>query len=276
MPIIDAIKKLIGRNSLGGDDTEFNPLYGFGVEGLDYDDLIARLQVAKLEVDRIRQHLINEIREHYESLQEAIKSRDKEAMAASAAEIVLKKRVLRSVIAYGKLIETAIQRINDARNIEAIIKAITPLDYVLATMNDYLSTISPESVAKLNSIISQAEMMVRSTSSLAGSLPVARQEPLDPEVQKLIETAMKQAHVESENVAPSIPAEIRVKPRQDTVPLEKRLLQYVREKGGVVNVRRAAKELGVTEDEIRAALLKLASRGVIKLASRSAEPNVPA
>ncbi len=276
MPIIDAIKKLIGRNSLVGDDAEYNPLYGFGVEGLDYDDLIARLQVAKLEVDRIRQHLINEIREHYESLQEAVKSRDKEAMAASAAEIVLKKRVLRSVIAYGKLIETAIQRINDARNIEAIIKAITPLDYVLATMNDYLSTISPESVAKLNSIISQAEMMVRSTSSLASSLPVARQEPLDPEVQKLIENAMKQAHVESESVAPSIPAEIRVRQKKQQVPLEKRLLQYVKNNRGIVNVRKAARDLGVSEDEIRAALLKLASKGVIKLASKNAESTTPA
>nr|MEB3860089.1 hypothetical protein [Desulfurococcales archaeon] len=202
MPIIEAIRKLMGKNTVAGDDAGYNPLYGIGIEGLDYDDLVARLQVAKLEVDRIRQHLVNEIREHYESLQEAARSRDKEAMAASAAEIVLKKRVLRSVIAYGKLIETAIQRINDARNIEAIIKAITPLDYVLATMNDYLSTISPESVAKLNSVISQAEMMVRSTSSLASSLPVAKQEPLDPEVQKLIENALRQAHTESESIAP--------------------------------------------------------------------------
>ncbi|PMP91295.1 MAG: hypothetical protein C0171_02940 [Caldisphaera sp.] len=78
------------------------------------------------------------------------RSNDTESMEMSAAEIVLKKRVLKAVLAYGNIIELTMRRIRDTRILESIVKVLTPLKYAMSVMDEYLLGFAPEAVTSLS------------------------------------------------------------------------------------------------------------------------------
>ncbi len=261
--VVDFLRRLVGR---GGNtwDTQSPTGYldGVGVaEALDYDDIIARLQVAKNEIDRIKSQLMNEISEYHDKLVAAIRKNDRDAIEEAAAEIVLKKKVLRGVLAYGKLINMAIHRINDARSIEAIARSLASLEYALAGMSDYMNALSPEVTAKLVGVIESAERVIRGTSVMAGNLPrPVNPLEMDPEIREEIAKAMREAQAESEDLL-RIPATIK------TRNIEDELLDYIRRNKGVVNIKKASQELGVAPEEVKRALFNLYKKGVIKIST---------
>ena len=255
--VIEAIRRLLGK-------TEASPHHALEYgEGIDYDEVIARLHMAKSEVDRIKDQIMNEISEHQERMIEAFKKGDRDTAETTAAEIVIKKKVLRSIIAYSKLIGLAIQRIRDARNIEALVKALVPIEYAMRIVNDYLANVSPEALAKLTQALGAAETLVRHTGMIAESLPVVRSiADLDPEVREELIKAMAEAKRESDELIPRVVVE---EPRG----LEERLLDYIKRHGGVINVRQASKELGVPPSKIKEALYSLDAKGVIRIAGKN-------
>jgi len=266
--VVDFLRKLVGRsNNVWDAQSPANYLEGVGVaEALDYDDIIARLQVAKNEIDRIKSQLMNEINDYHDRLIDAIRNNDKDAMEEAAAEIVLKKKVLRGVLAYGKLINMAIHRINDARSIEAIARSLASLEYALVGMSDYMNALSPDVTAKLVSVIESAERVIRGTNVMASNLPrPVNPLEMDPEIREEIARAMKEAQIESEDL-------LKIPPTIRTRSLEEELLDYIKKNNGVVNIRKASQELGVTAEDIKKALFNLYRKGVIKIStSRESE-----
>jgi len=236
-------------------------------EQVDFDEIVAKLQIVKLEVDRLKDQLVNDINAYYDKMLAAAKKKDHETAELSAAEIVLKKRVLKAVMTYSKLLSIAIARINDARSIDSLVKALAPLEYAMKAMDEYLATISPETAAKLSSIIESTERFIRSTSIVASSIPMARSvADLDPEVKREIARVMTEVQREAEDIALEAP------PRSDDPgggSLEDKLLDYIRRSGGVIRVSRAAKDLGVGRDDIIRALRRLHERGLIRLSKEA-------
>ncbi len=266
--VVDTLRKILG---LGGGVP--NDLSGVGQHvqpAIDYDEIISRLQMARMEIDRMKYQLVNEIDKLNTRLLEAARKRNMEEMEEYAAEIVLKKKVLRGVLLFQKLISISIERINDARSIEALVKALAPLDYAMKGMNEFLYTAGPEIMSTLSSIKESTEKLIKGTDMLASNLPQGKVSfTIDEEVRREIARALREAQVESDRLIPSIPIEGIARERLRHRNLERELLEYIKRNNGVLNVRKAAKELGITPDDVRRILFKLQEKGVIKVTGRN-------
>ncbi len=269
--VVGTLKKLLGIGvgrewASGAEAQDPADAYGFPAAEIDYDDIIARLQVAKMEIDRMKYQLLSEIDKLNTSLLEAARRRNMDAMEEYAAEIVLKKKVLKSVIMYQKLINIAINRVNEARSIESLVKALAPLDYAMRGMNEFLYTMSPEIVTKLNAIKESTERLIRGTDMLANGLPRGRVNlGIDEEVKREIARALREAQVESDKLIPNIPIQGIAREKIKKRDLEKELLDYIKKSGGVINLKKAAEELGVDVAELKKALYRLQEKGLIKV-----------
>lgn len=254
--IIDIVKKAFsfgeGRAETAGVPEQ--------AEGINYDDVIGQLNIAKAEVERVKLRLLTEMNEYYERLLKAIKAKDEEGAAFSASELAIKKKVFRVVAAYEKLLGLAIERISDARNVEALVKMLAPLQYVMEAVNSYLSGLAPDVTASLTSVIESTEGIIRRVHLLSSVLPEAKSIALyDDDVKELMAKAMKEAGEEAEKVAPKVP------PAYDLEALEKRLIDYIRASGGVISIRQTAQSLGVPPEVVRELLARLEAKGVIKV-----------
>ncbi len=269
--VVGTLKKLLGIGvgrewASGAEPQDPADAYGFPAAEIDYDDIIARLQVAKMEIDRMKYQLLSEIDKLNTRLLEAARRRNMDAMEEYAAEIVLKKKVLKSVIMYQKLINIAINRVNEARSIESLVKALAPLDYAMRGMNEFLYTMSPEIVTKLNAIKESTERLIRGTDMLANGLPRGRVNlGIDEEVKREIARALREAQVESDKLIPNIPIQGIAREKIKKRDLEKELLDYIKNSGGVINLKKAAEELGVDVAELKKALYRLQEKGLIKV-----------
>ncbi|MCE4602049.1 MAG: hypothetical protein F7B18_02585 [Desulfurococcales archaeon] len=274
--VVGTLKKLLGigvdREWASGVEVQ-DPVgtYGFPGPEIDYDEIIARLQVAKMEIDRMKYQLLSEIDKLNTRLLEAARRRNMDAMEEYAAEIVLKKKVLKSVIMYQKLINIAINRVNEARSIESLVKALAPLDYAMRGMNEFLYTMSPEIVTKLNAIKESTERLIRGTDMLADGLPRGRVNlGVDEEVKREIARALREAQVESDKLIPNIPIQGIAREKIKKRDLEKELLDYIKKSGGgVINLKKASEELGVDVAELKKALYRLQEKGLIKVSRGS-------
>ena len=261
--------------------------------GFDFDDLIAKLQLAKIEVDRVKHQVLEEARLHASRLVEAVKRRDRDSAQIHAAELVLKKKMYKALSTYSRLLELAIVRVQDARSIESLAKALTPLEFAMRAMDDYLAATSPEVAARLASIVEAAERVVRGTSFMASNLPMARSPAeIDPEIQREIARVMAEVAREADEVMPSFDVDVelegrvgntRVKgsTRLTTIKAEARaarsdeevdrmVLEYIKSSGGVVKLSKAAKDLGLSKEELIKALRRLSDKGLIKIAGAEA------
>ncbi len=255
MVVVDIVKRIVSGVSWGVRPKVFPD------NSVDFDDIVARLHMAKIEVDSLKEHLIRDIEGHYDSMLSAARKGDSESLELMAAEVILKRKILASVITYSKLLALAIQRINDARNIETLVRVLAPLEYVMRAAGDYLTAVSPETAARLNSVIEATEKVIRSTDITASYMPAARLD-LDPEVRREIARVVAEANRESE---------ILTSNKVKTVSLEEKLLEHIKSSGAIINVGKTARELNVSPEEVREALKSLEARGLIKVYRREAE-----
>jgi len=200
--IVDVIKKAFSWG-LEKAETEGLPDQS---EGINYDEIVAQLNIAKSEVERIKLKMSAEMSEYYERLVKALKAKDEESATFNASELAIKKKVYKIVAAYEKLLGAAIERIADARNIEVLVKTLAPLQYVMETANNYLSGLAPDVTASLASVIESTEGVIRKVGLLSSVLPEGKSVALySQEVKELITEAMKEAAEEAEKAAPKVP-----------------------------------------------------------------------
>ncbi len=262
------ITEIFRRLSLAGRLPSYGEASSVGYYGeFNFDDLVAKLQLAKMEVDRVKYQLLEEIRDHRQSLIEAYVKKDADGLQIHGAELVLKKKLLAAVITYSRLLDLTIKRVQDTRNIEALVNSLAPLEYVLRAMDDYLAATSPEIAAKLASVVETAERVVRGTGFLTSNLPHASSPAtIDPEVQREIARTIAEARREVESLVPEVSLEAnggQMSPEE----VDERLLDYIRRNGGVIRLSEAARELGIPREEVVKALRRLQRRGLISVES---------
>ncbi len=229
-------------------------------EGINYDEVLAQLNIVKSEVDRMKIRLLGEINEYHRRLIAAIKSHDSESVELNASELVIKKRVYKLVATYGRLIGIAIERISDARTMESVIKALAPVQYAMTAMSNYLSGLAPDATASLMSVFESTESVIRKVGMISSVLPEGKSVAmLDDDVKRTIAEAMKEAQDETEQVTPRIPETV------DPEALEQRLIEYIRASGGVIRISKAAEHLGISQDAVRELLARLEAKGVLKV-----------
>ncbi len=286
MAITEIFRRFLGPARIDASDVGVDVQVGF-----DFDDLIAKLHLAKMEVDRVRHQVLEEARLHASRLVEAVKRRDKDAAQIHAAELVLKKKLYKALTTYSRLLELTIVRVQDARSIESLAKALTPLEFAMRAMDDYLAATSPEVAARLSAIVETAERVVRSTGFMASNLPRARSPAeMDPELQREIARVIAEVSREVNEVMPDFDVEPEVaqrptkrkensgsagkaakkatRPSEDEI--DKMVLDYIKSRRGVIKLSEASKELGIDKDEIIRAIRRLHEKGLIRVAGAQA------
>ncbi|MDP8002685.1 MAG: hypothetical protein ACP5I6_02090 [Caldisphaera sp.] len=229
-------------------------------EGIDYDGILAQLSIVKMEIDRVKTSLVNEIQGYYEKMVSSAKSKDTENMEINAAEIVLKKKVLKAVLAYGNMIELAIRRVQDTRNLESIIKIIGPLKYAMSAMDEYLTGLAPQAVTSLSNVIEATEGVIRKAGVITNAIPQGSSiSELLPEASELMANALANAQKEADQLSPRVPDSF------DPEVIERKVLDYIRQTNGVLSLKKASQELGIPLNIIKDTLYRLEARGIIKV-----------
>ena len=229
-------------------------------EGFNYDDVLAQLNIVKGEIDRAKLLLMDEVARYSEKLKAAIRSRDNEGIIEAASELAIKKKVLKAVATYSKLIEIAMERIKDSRNLEAIASTLSSLQYAMNSMSQYLSNLAPDVMSRLLTLTELTESVINKAKLLSASIPEPKSlAVLDDEAKKLIAEAAREASEETERIAPKVPATF------DPAVLEARLLDYIKANNGVLSISKASEALGVPPEVVRELLARLQAKGVIRL-----------
>ncbi len=269
--VVGIIRRLVGgRPGWGSVEESLDPLAGVPDQAeAALDEIIAKLRVAKEELEALKYKITEEVNAYYQAYLEAKRRNNRDEMELAAAEIVVKKKILKAVIAYIKLLNAAIARINDARDVGTASKIMLSLEPAFRMLHQYLVQESPEAAARLMQVVNYAESAVSSVGTVVESMPTARVPLLaDPEVGKFLAETFREANVEAEMITPKIePA----KPAIDYEALEKRLLEYIKANGGVLRVREAAARLGVPPSAVKEALIRLQRKGVIRIHSGGPE-----
>ncbi|NOZ31158.1 MAG: GntR family transcriptional regulator [Crenarchaeota archaeon] len=264
--VFGIIKRLRGKVAWSDEDV-VNPTAGVPGDEFefDFDGILAQLSVARDRAKEVYYRITDEIDNLHRKLHEAIKKHDRDTAEIVAAEMVVKKRHLKVLIAYIKLLEAAISRIKTTRDFTEIAKIFASVNLILKNMESYMYD-SPELTAVFAQFATAAQSIVSQTTVLSESVPVPNSiAELDPEVKKLLANAFEEAERETRNLAPSIPDHVAV----DYEILENKLLNYLRMTGGVLNVRRAATELGVSPRIIKEVLYRLEQKGIVRITSKT-------
>ncbi len=288
--VVDILRRLNifrgGDPWSGGAGVEAAPTAGVGLEepgGFDFNEVLTRLQLAKTEIDALKNQIVSEIQGLYDRMVEAARRGDRDSLEVYAAEIVLKKRILTAVMAYSKMLAIAIARIQDARSLEQVTRIMLGIEYAVRGLDEYLSSVSPEMAARLSGILAATERSIAGTAYMAGSMPLPRSAlELDPEVEREIARVMAEVRREVDELVPTREIE-RVaaagRPAKQAKqeggaagkPLEERLLEYIKARRGRIKLSEAARDLGVTPEEVREALRRLQERGLIRVRRRQAQ-----
>lgn len=295
--VVDILRRLniFGRHQGVDAWTGVPPGGGVGIDAepvFDFNDVLGRLQLALSEIDALKQQIVGEIQDLYSRMLSAARRNDRDSLEFYAAEIVIKKRILTAVLAYSKMLRMAIARIQDARNLEQVARVMMGIEYAMRGLDEYLSAVSPEIAAKLSGIISVTEKTVAETGLMARNLPLpASPAQLDPDVEKEIAKVMAEVSREVDELVPTRGIEevvaatgraatgVQAKKEAGTQApgriseeeLDKRLLDYIKSKGGRLRLSEAARELGVTPEDVRASLRRLQEKGLIRVRRRQAQ-----
>ena len=276
--VVDILRRIIGgRGGQAWDASSYaDPTAGVGIDygdegSIDYDALLANLEIRREELEHVKNVIINEIKDSYNTLVKAMRAGDRETAELLAAEIAVKKNIAKALTMVTKLLSVAAARIKTARTTEEAIKVLNPVLAILRGMSPYLSNVSPEIALQVSAIRDEIERMYSIPSIQMPSIDTKSVLEMMPDAKNVLRQAAREAAEELEKELPEeAPSAI------DVEVLEGAVIEYIRSHGGRINIRVAAEELGVSPKLIRYVLSRLEERGVIRLAPASrAREGVP-
>ncbi len=271
--VVDVLRKIIGRShSWDSTASVADPTAGVGIAydaedeaSVDYDALMANLEVLRSEIEQLKRIVYDEIKETYDSIVDALRNKDKETAELLAAEVAVKKNLARALALVSKLLAVAMARAKTARSAEEVSRRLVPVLALLRSMSPYLTNVSPEIALQVNSIRDEIERLYYMPGVEVGSVDTKSVMEFIPEAKSILRQAAQEVSEELDANIPEIEP-VASQPALDIEALETQLIDYIRRNGGRVNVRRAAEALGVSPKLIRYLLARLEEKGVIKLA----------
>ncbi len=171
------------------------------------------------------------------------------------------------LLAYIKLLEATISRIKHTRDLAEVAKLFMSINILMKNMEGYTYDF-PELTSVFAQFTTAAQNIIGQTSIVSNSLPMpASVAELDPEVKKMLASAFEEAEKETKNLVPTIPEPMNI----DYVELERKLLDYIRINGGVLNVRKASQHLGVSPRIVKEVLYRLEKKGIIRITGKASQ-----
>jgi len=271
--VVGIIKRLLsGKGGLTASwDAEAEVTAGVGLElgsaaeaGVDYDGVMANLEYKRMEIEQVKDMVVREIKEAYDSIVKAIKEGDRETAELLAAEVALKKNIVKALSLVSKLLKLAIARIRTAKTAEEAVKALGPVVAVLRSVGPYLSNVSPELAVQISAIRDEIERLYMTPGLDIQGINTKSVLDIAPEAKRILREAAREASEELSYLLPEEPVEAS-KSIINVETFSGKLLEYIKRNGGKLNVKKASKDLGAPEELVRAALHYLEKKGVIRV-----------
>ncbi len=272
--VVGIIRRILGRDASqavwdarAASDVTSGVGLGVADDYADYDSVMANLEYKRMEIEQVKEMVAMEIKETYDAIVRSVKEGDRETAELLAAEVALKKNIVKALSLVSKLLKLAVTRIRTAKTTEEAVKALGPVVAVLRSVSPYLSNVSPELAVQIASIREEIERLYSMPGIQVQGLDTKGILDLVPEAKNVLRQAVREA---SEDVSRLLPEEPR-EASEVEVDIEEaaaRLIEYIKANGGRLNVKKAAQELGLSPSLVRAALRHLERRGLVKLAPR--------
>lgn len=246
---------------------------GAGAEdGLDYDSVMANLEYKRMEVEQVKDMVVREIKESYDSIVKMLREGDRETAELLAAEVALKKNIVKALSLVSKLLKLAIARIRTAKTAEEAVKALGPVVAVLRSVGPYLANVSPELAVQISAIRDEIERLYMVPGLNVGGIDTKSVLDMAPEAKRILREAAREASEELSHLLPEEPVEA-VESVGSIEELSAKLLEYIKENEGRLNIRKASRDLGVPVELVKATLHYLEGRGAIRV--RAVSKNTP-
>jgi len=263
--VLEVIKRLFGRAGGAGRitwDYEAPRIEG-GVEPvIDYDEVVAGLEVKKMELERMLNMVVGEVKDMYPRIVEALKSGDRESAELLAAEAAMKNTLVKALAMVSRLLQLAISKVRTAKSVEELARILGPVVVMLRNINEYIGSTAPEIAAHLSAIKDEIERLYAIPGLNTEYLRVKGVTDLVPESRELLRRAYEEASREVEKLLPPPPTEVTV---VNVEELQEKLLDYIKRQGGRISIKKAAEDLRVPPELVRKALFALEEKGLIKL-----------
>ena len=269
--VVDALKKIFSRVGAGG-APGWEQWYGVEGEAQDtgatqayIDDIISQLIMVRDHFNRMKHEIVARIEDLKAKIQHAIYvEKDRETAELLAAEYMQERYILQGVTAFEKLIDMTLKRIRVIRHINEMYSFLVPLSQAMNALSQQLVQAGPEYAAGMYAVKEMMENIIKQAGAMAKSVPRNVDiSSLDPEVKNAINEALREAVEEVNYLAPK-PVNV-----VDYEELESKMIDYIKRNNGVVRLRDAARELGVSPKVVREVLYRLAQKGLITLTKTS-------
>jgi uncharacterized membrane protein len=271
--VVDVLRRIFSRGQAWDATGSYaDPTAGVGIdysEGVNYDEIMANLEVRRTELEHVKNIVIDEIKEAYNTIVEAVRKGDRETAELLAAEIAVKKNIAKALTMVTKLLSVAISRIKTARTAEEAARVLGPILAVLRGLSPYLSSVSPDIAIQVVAIKDEIERLYATPAPQLPSMDTKSVLDMMPEAKAVLREAVREATEELER---ELPDEANITPAEiDMEALESKVIEYIKRNNGRINIKVASAELGISPALIRKVLLRLEERGVIKLAPRRSQ-----
>ena len=266
--VVNALKKLFSR-SVGWE--EWNGGVEVGIEDYhepqpDYNDLLTKLMLVDEELGRFKHELAEDLSNLFFKIRELYRQGKKDDAEVLLVDYALKRELYQSVVMLDKLFQATIRRLKTMRSYENMSNAVLSMYQMLSMVSTHLAQISSDHAVRVQALKDMMENIIRQSTAVASGLPKSESLiGMDPLTRKTFEEAFREAKEETDAVAPQ-PAKII-----DYEELEAKVLDYIKRNNGVIKLRAAASELGVSPGVIKEVLYRLVQKGVITLSKSSGQ-----
>lgn len=233
------------------------------------------------KLDTLLYRLEERSRDLFDKTVKAYISKDMARAAIYAGEVAEVRKIAKTVATIRLALEKIVLRLETVQELGEVGATLAPLASLLQGMKQWVAGIVPEVAYGLeevsramNEIILEAGTMSEHTVSLG---------TLNEDTIKILEEAKSVAELKIEERFPKLPVQLeklaentamkvpamgpapKVAPRRGPGNIEEKVLRYIRENNGFLDVAQCAKSLGVSREDVVKALESLKRKGKIKL-----------
>ncbi|MGQ9514793.1 MAG: Snf7 family protein [Thermoproteota archaeon] len=232
--------------------------YRMPIEKIQQSITKLRVQIDKL--DRVYRGLKERDKQCFQSCVEAISSKDKEKAKIYADEVVEIRKMAKKVLHSQLVLEQVKVRLETLEEVGDIVLELLPFTSVINEVRGQLAGFMPEAASSLDELNVHIGSIIAATAT-PDSADQSLSTEIDDEARRILEEASNAAAAKVSESFPDLPS----------VANEELVYEYAKASPETFDILKCAKDLSLTEEEVRQALKSLQSKGMIVVEKKEVE-----
>jgi len=233
--------------------------YRIPIEKIQQSITKLRVQIDKL--DRVYRGLKERDKQCFQSCIDAISSKDREKARIYADEVVEIRKMARKVLHSQLVLEQVKIRLETLEEVGDVVLELLPFTSVINEIRSQLAGFIPDAATSLDELNANIGSIIAATAT-PDSADQSLSIEIDEEARRILEEASNAAAAKVSESFPDLPS----------VANEEIVYEYAKASPDTFDVLKCAKDLGLSEEEVRQALKSLQSKGMIVIEKKEKEP----